>query len=1000
MSFSSPLFLLLLLALPLIVWLGWPSRGPSRRRETVSLILRLLMALLLILGLAGLEVRRASSTLSVVFLVDSSDSMTVPITIGNIPTTPRQLALEYVRRALQEMGPDDQAGVILFGGDAVVERPLSTSRQLETPTSVVTSIQTDIAGAIRLGLALLPTDTARRLVLLSDGLETSGDALEAARLAAASGTQIVVVPFNVTGGAEALITSVKAPTRLRQGEAFALEVKIDSTANQQVGVRVLAGAEVAYEGQLDLRRGPNAFALPLKAGAPGFSAYRVQISPAPQADTFYQNNELAAFSQIEGPARLLLVTNPRPRDGVAGYEELLRALRETGLQVDTIEPGSLPSELPALAEYAAVILVDVPARQLSQRQMTALETYVRDLGGGLVAVGGPTSFGVGGYFNTPLERVLPVDMEIKDEKRRARLTLVFIIDKSGSMSEVSGGVQKMDLAKEAAARSIELLSPMDKVGVIAFDDTAAWVVPISPLDNPDSIINRIGTIRADGGTDIMAGVRLASQSLPQDDAAVRHIILLTDGIADPTGIAELVRQMNQEEGITLSSVAVGQGADVSLLADLAREGGGLYHFTDDPSTIPSIFAEEVTLATRSYIVEQEFFPRQSSPSPILQGIESAPKLLGYVGVTAKSAAQVILVNPDSPNPDQPDPILAAWQYGLGRSVAWTSDATGRWAQNWVAWDQFARFWAQAVRYTLSEGAQSTTDVRISQQGETATLAVDARSEQGAFLNGLSMQANVIGPDGTTQAITLTQSAPGRYTGNFAPTEAGAYLIRVAGNDPGAAGAAGETSARVAQTTGWVLSYSPEYRIALSPEEAAAADPANVRFLLQLARATGGGSVVGEYARVFAHDLPPPPGAVQPIWPWLLLLATLLLPFDIAVRRVVISRYDLQRAWARLLAFLAIRAPQPQTAPQRAQQLSPLFRAKERAGEAAPRPAEPPPIVTTTPPAAPKPPAISIANVPRQPSAPTPTAPNTSATSTSAALLAKKKARSERDSAKT
>ncbi|MBL8046034.1 MAG: VWA domain-containing protein, partial [Anaerolineales bacterium] len=534
MSFSSPLYLLLLLALPLVVWLGWPSRGPSRRREIFSLALRLLMALLLILGLAGLEIRRAANNLSVVFLVDSSDSMLVPLDISGIETTPRGLALEYVRRALQEMGPDDAAGIILFGGDAVVERGLSPSETLNVPTSKVTSLQTDIAGAIRLGLALLPSDTARRMVILSDGLETSGDAQEAARLAAASGTQIVVVPFSISGGAEALITAVKAPTKLRQGEEFALEVEIDSTANQTVGVRVLAGTQVAYEGQLELRRGANNFSLPLKAGTPGFSAYRVQIIPPAAAngtepDTFYQNNELATFSQVEGPARLLMVTNPRPRDDVPGYEELLAALQAASLQVEVVEPGGLPSELPALAEYASVILVDVPARQLTQRQMNALETYVRDLGGGVVAVGGPTSFGVGGYFKTPLERILPVDMEIKDEKRRAKLTLVFIIDKSGSMSDVSGGVTKLDLAKEAVIRSVELLSPSDKVGVIAFDDSAAWAVPITPLDDPDAVKNQVGTIRSDGGTDIMAGVRLASQTLPQDDASVKHIILLTDG---------------------------------------------------------------------------------------------------------------------------------------------------------------------------------------------------------------------------------------------------------------------------------------------------------------------------------------------------------------------------------------------------------------------------------------------------------------------------------------
>jgi uncharacterized membrane protein len=670
--------------------------------------------------------------------------------------------------------------------------------------------------------------------------------------------------------------------------------------------------------------------------------------------------------------------------------------------VEVVEPGGLPSELPALAEYASVILVDVPARQLTQRQMSALETYVRDLGGGVVAVGGPTSFGVGGYFKTPLERILPVDMEIKDEKRRARLTLVFIIDKSGSMSEVSGGVTKLDLAKEAVIRSVELLSPSDKVGVIAFDDRAAWAVPITPLDDPDGIKNQVGTIRSDGGTDIMSGVRLASQSLPQDDSSVKHIILLTDGGADPTGIADLIKKMNQDDGITLSSVGVGQGA-AAFLPDLATAGGGVYHFTEDPSSIPSIFAEEVTLATRSYIIEQEFFPRQTSPSPILQGIESVPRLLGYVGTSAKSAAQLILVNPDSPNPETPDPILAAWQYGLGKSLAWTSDATGRWAKNWVSWEQFARFWAQAVRYTISEGARSATDVRVTRSGETATLSVDAKSEQGAFLNGLEVQANVIAPNGETQAITLTQTAPGRYVGDFSPTEEGAYLIRVAGGEEG-------SSEALAQTAGWVLSYSPEYQIALPTEEEGNVTPPNIRFMQQLAAITGGENVTGEYAKVFEHNLPPPPGAAQPVWPWLLLVATLLLPLDIAVRRIVISRLDVQRGWARLMAFLHLGAPQPVPAtPQRAEQISTLFKAKERAAqeraaEAAPRNVAPiqtpapapevkaaPPLAT--PPITPKPPA-SGANAPQKPTVSGGPVSTSVASSTTSTLLAKKKARNQ------
>ena len=968
MTFSTPLALLLLLALPAVLWLGWPARGPSRLRESLSVALRLLIALLLVLGLAGLELRRAADALSVVYLVDHSDSM---------PPAARQVALTYVRQALQLMGPNDRSAVIVFGGDALVERPLSASKELDSFTTKVTSLQTDLAEAIRLGLALLPADTARRMVIISDGLETTGDAAEAARLAAVSGVQIRVVPLLLPDGSEAIVTEVTAPAHLREGEQFGLEVTIESTLDQTVGVRVLAGTSLAYEGALALRRGVNAYTLPLTAGLPGFEAYRVQIVPLTGSDTFYQNNELAAFSQVAGPPRVLLVKNPRPRDGVDESRELIAALRAANIVVDVVDPSGLPSDLPVLAEYASVVLLNVPATALSTRQMGAVQTYVRDLGGGLVAVGGPNAYGVGGYFKTPLEEVLPVDMAIKDQQRRPRLTMVFIIDHSGSMLDTSGGVSKLELAKEAAIRSLDLLSPTDKVGVIAFDDSAQWVVPITGLDQKDAIVNSIGGIQAGGGTEIFAGVQAASLVLPSDDAAVKHIILLTDGGSNPAGIQEMVTAMHNDYGITLSSVGVGSDA-APFLADLAAAGGGIHHVAVDPSSIPSIFTEEITLATRAYIIEEEFLPRQVNPSPMLAGIESVPSLLGYVGTSTKDSAQTILMT------GQEDPLLAAWQYGLGRAVAWTSDATGRWAQNWVNSEQFVRFWAQVVRYTISAGANSNVEVRVEREGDQATVMVDAQSDAGAYLNGLTMTVNVVGPDGTSQVLILQQVAPGRYSGTFTPTAEGAYLIRVAGSD----GAQPEGDpAAVAQTAGWVLSYSPEY-------QTLTADP---NYLARLAALTGGSLVgVDDMAEIYAHDLPAARAATQPVWPYLLLAAVLLLPFDIALRRLVMTRYELQRAWRRVTGALA--GPQPQAtsaSPQRARQLSSLFQAKDRAGAALPKDTSPPsgakapPPIVTTPPAAERPaaPAPPPAAAPRTPAAPG---------NTSSALLAKKREREKKD----
>jgi hypothetical protein len=327
---------------------------------------------------------------------------------------------------------------------------------------------------------------------------------------------------------------------------------------------VLAKNEVLYESAHDLHKGLQTLSLPLTAQEPGFVSYQVQITP--EQDAFYKNNQLDTFSHVEGPPRVLMVAPPTgvalPNGDIRPDETslLLQSLTSAGFDVKLVTPSFMPADLPTLAQYNSIVLVDVPASQLGNNQMETLQSYVRDLGGGLVAVGGPTSYGVGGYYGTPLEDALPVDMQIKDEKRRPSLDIVFIIDHSGSMGETSGGVTKLELAKEAAARSIELLFPNDRVGVIAFDDTASWVVPMTDLQNPEDVANAIGGIQIGGGTDIYAGLLAMSKVLPDDPAKVKHVILLTDGGADSTGIPELVKKLYQENGITLSTVGVGNDA--------------------------------------------------------------------------------------------------------------------------------------------------------------------------------------------------------------------------------------------------------------------------------------------------------------------------------------------------------------------------------------------------------------------------------------------------------
>ncbi|MCS6992937.1 MAG: VWA domain-containing protein [Anaerolineales bacterium] len=906
MSFTSPLALLLLLLLPFFVWqAGIVQNGVLRyeKREIASLVLRLVIVLCLILALAGMEITRGGNELAVVFLVDVSDSM---------PEAAVNSALDYVRQAMNAMTPEDRAAVILFGGDALVERPMLPGKELGVVTSVPVTTQTDLAEAIQLGLALFPSESARRMVILSDGAQTTGDALKAAELAAASGVQIIVVPFIAEPEAEALVTALEAPARLRPGEQFDLKVSVQANRPTRATLRVLADGTLLYEQAHELRRGTQTFSLPLVNEAQnGILRYIVEISP--QDDTFYQNNRLYAFSKIEGPPRLLM-SAPLPGERLPGgsvrpdeHSALLAALQAAGYTVEFVPPNRLPADLPGLAGYNALILVNLPARDLSPRQMETIQAYVRDLGGGLLVVGGPTSYGVGGYFQTPLEETLPVEMQIKDQQRRPSIAIVFIIDHSGSMGETSGGVNKLELAKEAAARSIDLLFPTDRVGVIEFDDSAAWVVPMTTLNDPSAVKAAIGSIQVGGGTDIMAGLQAMARVLPGDPARVKHVILLTDGIADPTGIPELVQNLYTEYGITLSTVAVGRDA-APFLKDLAKLGNGRYHFTADASTIPSIFTEETTLASRAYIEEGLFAPQQTNPSPILSGVESLPPLYGYVASSPKALAQVILT-PGGPESSENDPLLAVWQYGMGRAAAFTSDATGRWARDWVGWAGYPVFWAQVTRYVLGELTTAQLQMDVRQQGETARLSLEARDIGGAFLNGYQINANVIAPNGNTLTIPLRQSAPGRYEGVFRPEEAGVYLFRFDAHSEAAA---------FSETLGWALPYSPEYR----------AENTNPELLLRLAALTGGGAASASPAEAFRHDLKGA-RAARPAWPWLVALATLLLPFDIAIRRLVLTRQDWEQIRHTIRTRFLRSTPQPAPVTVSTPSMEALRKAKQR-----------------------------------------------------------------------
>lgn len=893
MIFSTPVAFLLLLIIPVVLYIGWPRQRFRRNRDVISMVLRVTIILLVVMALAGAQIVRSADQLAVIFLVDASDSVGIQAT---------EAALEQVREAMGAMGDNDMAGVILFGEDAQVERMVNANRELGIIRAAPNTGNTNLASAIRLALALFPAEAAQRIVIMSDGQPTLGDAEAQAQLAAASGVEISYVPLVREPAPDARMTRLEAPERVSEGQLFDLTMTIESDEATPARVDIFAGGELIASEEVSLRAGTNNRTLTLEGGSAGFRDFTGTVTPI-GVDNFYQNNRLSTFSQVVGPSRVLVVSDA-PEDA----QYIVPALAESGLTVDQVAPSELPSNVAGLAQYKSVILVNVPASSITS-QMRTLQTFVRDLGGGLLMVGGPESYGPGGYFQTELEEVLPVEMQLKDQQRLPKLTLAYIVDRSGSMADVGrDGIPHIELAKEAIIRSVALLQPTDRAAVASFDSQAYWVAEFQDVVDGLGLQRQVGTLSPSGGTDILAGMQLVARDIINEPAEIKHIILLTDGISSAGGLVELTRQLRQVGNVTTSTITIGSDqAGSTLLESMANAGGGNTHIATDVASIPQIFAQETVLATRSYIFEEPFTPTLTARSPIMDGITALPQLRGYIGTTPKLASQVIL------RADEPyrDPVLAAWQYGLGRSVAFTSDATARWGVEWVTWDDFARFWSQAVRWTITEGGNENIETRIEMEDDRARITADARDNVGNFLNGLNLEMSVVDPLLGNQRVKLRQVAPGRYEAIFKPSAEGAYFMRLTG-----AGQVDGQALAVNQTTGWVMGYSPEYLNRRSDS-----------ILPTLAQITGGDSMANTLnTSAFVHNLEARSGS-QPLWPLLLAIAVALLPLDIAVRRLMITASDLRR-----LRDFILRRRSAVTAAGTTERLTGLFDARARARE--------------------------------------------------------------------
>ena len=890
-SFGEPWYLLLLLLVP-AVWFysfrGLAALGPVRR--ILALGLRTLVILLFVAALADVQMVRVCDRLTVIYLLDQSQS---------IPVENRRAMINYVNAAiLKHRLADDRAGVIVFGRDAAIEIPpfdddVQMTQLIESPLD---PDFTDLSTAMRLAQASFPEDAARRVVLVTDGNENLGDAIEEARGLSGAGVGIDVVPVHYSRRGEVILERLSIPSNVRKGQPFDLRVVATNTQQQttqssgivngRLVVRKRMGGQstVISDTEVELPPGKKVYSIRQNVDETGFYSYEAVFLPDnAEDDSMRQNNRATTFTHIQGTGQVLLIEdylNP------GQHERLAKALKEQNLEVTQWCREQLFSTLAELQVFDTVVLANVPREHFTDAQIQMLVRNTEQLGAGLVMLGAPSSFGAGGWANTEIEKAMPVDFHVKSAKVVPRGALALVMH----ASEMAQG---NFWQKKIAEQALNALGPRDYCGVVHYGGPGCvwlWNPGLCTVGgNHGLMVARLSRMTPGDMPDFDPGMNLARKEFALiPDAAVKHMIVISDGDPSPpsAGVVNALKKMK----VTVSTVAVGtHGLPGSrLLKKLADDTGGKYYAVSNAKALPKIFQREARRVAQPLIYENPkgFQPQIRFPHEMIRGIDGAlPPLTGYVLTTKKEnpLVEVSLVCPQPGSAERNRTLLASWTYGLGRTVAFTSDAGRLYTSQWTSWENYDKVFGQMIAWSMRPtGDEGEFTVATDIDDGEVRVVVNALDKNDEFINFLDMGGTVVGPDLEPVQMQMEQVAPGRYVGTFPGRDSGSYFVMLS---PGA----GKAPIR----TGIDVPYSDEFR-GLNT---------NTNLLETLAKMVPEGSDEGgEYVPAaqdmdeiepllaidtFRHDLPKATSS-QDAWYYMVLLGSCLFFFDVFVRRVQVG----------------------------------------------------------------------------------------------------------------
>ncbi|MFT4176824.1 MAG: VWA domain-containing protein [Luteolibacter sp.] len=783
MQFSTflPLWLLpICLAVSIFVWRrSLVDRPPGSRR--IAHGLRLLGIVCLILALCRPYWLSRSDDLHVVYLVDISESVD--------PESIRHSAVS-IEQAAHALRASDRTDVLTFGtrlehSDPAALRILADEAAKGTPDAASRN-STRLAESLLGSRLVFHASMAKRLVVFSDGSPTTPGVTAALATLRQEGVDVRFRKVDGLKRPEAAVVALDPMTRIAyRGEIVRMKLRLRANESMNATARILQRGVAVATTPVKLEAGrETAVTLDVEMTTPGESQWEAELLP--ERDWFPMNNRVSTTITVKGEPRLLVLHRDEKQ-----MRPLARSLKKQGLELELRGEHGLPETMADLLAFDAVILADVPATSLSTRQMELLKRYVSDFGGGLAMLGSENSFGLGGYFHSPVEEALPLTSRYEKEKQKPSLAMVLVIDKSGSMDG-----QPIALARASAKAAAELLSAQDQIGVVGFDSETRVILNMTSASDRGTVLNSIDSLTADGGTDAYPGMLKGRELLQNSVAKVKHMIVLSDGQTADNDFASLVRDM-RAQGMTISTVALGDGAAKDLMQMIASEGGGRYYETNDPTNMPQIFTKETMQASRSAIKEDLYATIVSGDHPILSGYEKTqlPFVLGYVMTQPKPTANLLLIT------ESGDPLLAVCRYGLGTGLCWTADLTEKWGGEWLGWGNGGAFWAQVFRGILRKEQSTGLAATMSAGQNQLKISIDRRDEQDRAVDRVKWDVKALDADGREIPTSIRQTGVGHYES----------IVDLDGQDRVTVSLR-DTDHSLMKTLSWHRDYPEEYRL--------------------------------------------------------------------------------------------------------------------------------------------------------------------------------------------